>query len=148
MKARDFLELAKELSSVEKSANFRSSISRAYYAAYNFAYAFLREMNFTLSLGGRAHGEVPDHLANSKDVELQKRATQLKNLHADRIMADYELDDLSIESKRTAEQKCKSAEEIILSLEALQSTKSDPRGRYQAVRINIKGWKQSKGMIL
>ena len=92
MDPREFHRLAAQLVGGTSPAEFRTAVSRAYYAAYNVAVQILEEMGFRVSRGPAGHGEVQNRLSNCGDGEVIRVGSQLATLHSKRIQADYRLD--------------------------------------------------------
>jgi len=84
MDPRDFLDLAKKLSGGSTAAEYRTAISRAYYATYHVGAAFLKDIGCPISAGPQAHGEVRNDLSNCGDAELAGVGSQLADLHKKR----------------------------------------------------------------
>lgn len=122
MNPRDFNLVAFKLANGKIKAEFRSSISRAYYAAHNVGVEFIRHIGFELSTLHEAHQKVIDRLSNSKDIELQKVGSQLSSLRGDRIKADYRLDNTDIETQKKAKLAVSQASRLI---DALDTCKVD-----------------------
>src|SRR5438552_6773642 len=101
MNPREFQKLAVRLSATAGSAERRTAISRSYYAAFNVAASHLRAMKFPIAKGAAAHGEVRHCLANSGNIDVIQTANSLREMHAHRIRADYELERQDIESAAT-----------------------------------------------
>jgi len=74
MNPREFQQLASKLANGNSPAEFRTAISRAYYAAYNVGVEVLEQMGFRISEGPAGHGEVRHHLNNSGDIEMMRVA--------------------------------------------------------------------------
>jgi uncharacterized protein (UPF0332 family) len=55
MNGRDFLPLATQLAGGTTEAEWRSAVSRAYYAAFHVARRLLSELGFTVPRADRAH---------------------------------------------------------------------------------------------
>ena len=92
----EFLRVAKELRSqdshrIDREAELRSSISRAYYAAFKSAFNFLRDVDCDrlLSESPRIHGYVQDTFEQSHDMDRRSVGIRLKRLHEWRKKADY-----------------------------------------------------------
>ncbi len=65
MNFRDFLTVAATLAAGSTEADWRSSISRAYYAAFHVACDLLRDLHFTVPNSERAHAYLWLRLSNS-----------------------------------------------------------------------------------
>jgi len=118
MEPRQFLYLAERLA--EHGAypvEFRSAISRAYYAAFHFGLILLREMGFSIVRNASAHEEVYEHLNNGGDDELAKAASKINDLRTRRIHADYELNRADVEEKKNARMLVHQAARLIETIE-------------------------------
>jgi hypothetical protein len=86
-----YLELAEQLLAGDEASK-RSAISRAYYAAYNKARAYLQQNGVTVSTTGDSHASVWDSLGRRGTTYVRLRAaSQGKALRVRRNQADYEL---------------------------------------------------------
>ncbi len=122
-----FLYLAQRLA--EHGAypvEFRSAISRAYYAAFHSGLILLREMGFSIDQNASAHKEVYWHLHNSGDDELAKAASKMDALRTSRIHADYKLNRSDVEEKKNARMLVQQAERLIETIE--KRCQSEDRG--------------------
>jgi uncharacterized protein (UPF0332 family) len=91
MDARDFLNLADALASGGTEAEWRSAVSRLYYAAFHVARDLVRNLGFVVPRADRAHSFVYLRLANCGDPQVQWAAHSLNNLRQLRNEADYDL---------------------------------------------------------
>jgi uncharacterized protein (UPF0332 family) len=91
MQPREFLELAKELSKRDSEACRRTTISRAYYAAFHETRALLAGWGFAIRQSDQAHTAVTRRLANSGSTTLSVLSQQLVELKRVRNQADYDL---------------------------------------------------------
>jgi uncharacterized protein (UPF0332 family) len=87
-----FLELADELSTGSRQADWRSAVSRAYYAAFHKARSTLRQGGFRVPDGEQAHGYLWLRLSNSGHPDVVNAGDDLKNLRRIRNWADYDFD--------------------------------------------------------
>lgn len=116
-----YLGLAKALtgsaiSSCSEEAEWRASISRAYYAAFCTARDFLGFTNHA----SNPHKEVRETFKRDRDKTKKKIGNQLNQLHLSRIKADYRGEwsgDISISRER--DRALKQASEIVGSLQRL-----------------------------
>lgn len=93
MVPKDFIQLARELyRRFNNEAAFRSAISRSYYGLYNLMNRFLVNNNITLPNTAVAHELTYRYLHNCGDLNIQKLAKVLDDLHDDRNKADYHLE--------------------------------------------------------
>jgi uncharacterized protein (UPF0332 family) len=87
-----FLELADELSSGSREADWRTSISRAYYAAFHKARTLLHQVGFRVPNAERAHAYVWLRLSNSDHPDVDRAGDDLNQLRGIRNWADYDFD--------------------------------------------------------
>jgi uncharacterized protein (UPF0332 family) len=92
MNPRDFLDVADELIGGLKEAEWRSAISRAYYAAFQIARQLLLHCGFTVPPDQQAHTFLWLRLANSGHPDVQTAGSDLGELRTARNKADYDLD--------------------------------------------------------
>lgn len=90
MKADRFLEVARRLAEGSEPEDYRSAISRAYYAVFNVAEAFLRQMEFT-DPKRDPHQMMQTRLMASGDEAFIKLGSRLGDFHSQRIKADYRM---------------------------------------------------------
>jgi uncharacterized protein (UPF0332 family) len=98
------------------AADYRSAISRAYYAAYNVAEKFLRQMGFAKPKE-KYHIVLQQRLLASGDKEFIKIGSDLGDFHSRRVRADYNMDDKTTEVQANA---LAAVEEARRMIEALQ----------------------------
>jgi len=137
MEPRQFLYLAQRLT--EHGAypiEFRSAISRAYYAAFHFGLILLREMGFPIVQNASAHEEVYYHLNNSGDDVLVKAASELHDLRTKRIHADYDLNRPDVEKKENARMFVQQAARLIESIEKRCHSEN-----HSKIIVSIQEWK-------
>ena len=120
MNPRDFQELAAKLAGGSSPSEFRTSISRAYYAAFHVAAELLTCTGFHVPNGPAAHGEVARLLTNSSDPELRIVGVDLSDLRQVRNMADYQLRKTLVESASAARSSIEKAAIMIRILDACQ----------------------------
>lgn len=84
-----FLELADELSTGSRQADWRTAISRAYYAAFHKARTLLRQGGFRVPNAEQAHAYVWLRLSNSGHPDVDNAGDQLNRLRSIRNWADY-----------------------------------------------------------
>jgi len=115
---------------------FRSAISRAYYAAFHVGRNVLKKMGFSIYQNATGHEEVYQHLCNSGDDELAKAASKMNDLRAIRNNADYKLNRSDVEKKRNARMHVQQAERLIETIE--KRCQSEKRSE---IIIAIQEWK-------
>ena len=92
MNPRDFLEVAAEWSIGSREAEWRSTVSRGYYAAFHVARTLLVRTGFAVPAGPQAHGYLNLRLQNSGHAEVNQVGASLAALRSLRNQADYDLD--------------------------------------------------------
>lgn len=137
MDSRQFQFLASRLAEHGAyPAEFRTAISRSYYAVFHLGLDLLGGMGFSIPQNPNAHEEVYRHLNNSSDMDLVKVAVKMGDLRTKRIHADYRLNRSDVESKENAKMFVQSAERIIETMKKCLQGKN----RTQIIR-NIQDWK-------
>src|SRR5206468_1897350 len=114
MNPRDFLDLAGNLaaSAAPTSAELRTAISRAYYAAYHVAVALLKKMGVHLPGGWEAHRLVGEALRNGGDAKVSAASRDLDELRKSRWAADYDMEDVAVENQRMVQKIVARARQI------------------------------------
>ncbi len=87
-----FLNVADALSTGETEADWRSAISRAYYAAFHKAGWLLRRGGFQVPRGDRAHAYLWRRLSNAGHPDVTNVGRNLNHLRGRRNRADYDFD--------------------------------------------------------
>ncbi len=118
---------------------FRSAISRAYYAAFHVGLNVLKEMGFSIYQNASAHELVPDHLSNSGDNELDKATIKMHDLRMRRNHADYKLNRPDVEKKENARMHVQQAARLIETIE--KRCQSENRGE---IIEAIQEWKNRR----
>lgn len=119
----EYLELAQELageraSLASEEAKLRSSVSRAYYAAFCKARNHLRDIEGQpIPKGGKAHAYVRDQFKDSTDRSRKKIGNNLDRLRLRRNKADY--DDFVSGLSQFAIASLKSTQDVISALNTL-----------------------------
>lgn len=91
MTGHDFLVLADHLLAGSTEAEWRSAVSRAYYASFHVARDLMTALSFAVPRGDRAHGHLWLRLSNSGNASVGIAGHRLKDLRSARNRADYEL---------------------------------------------------------
>jgi len=91
MDPRDFLDIAGEWSVAAREAEWRSAVSRAYYAAFHVASRLFQRARFAVPRGEQAHGYLWLRLSNSGHPDVINAGRVLQELRRDRNHADYDL---------------------------------------------------------
>jgi uncharacterized protein (UPF0332 family) len=92
MNPRDLLDVADELASGRKEADWRSAVSRAYYAAFHVARELLEQCGFGVPRADQAHAYLWLRLANAGHPDVKEAGNALRELRRNRNWADYDLD--------------------------------------------------------
>lgn len=90
MDFRDYLTLARELVRRPKEADWRTGVSRAYYAAFHVARELLEDLGFRVPRAERAHAYLCLRLSNVGNVDVSAAGRQLNGLRGERNRADYD----------------------------------------------------------
>src|SRR5260370_319178 len=115
MQARDFLRLAISLAAGATEAEWRTAVSRAYYAAFHGARDLLDDCGFAVPRGEQAHGFLHLRLSNAGVAVVQQAGKDLNGLRRSRNWADYDLKQSF--AKALAAVQVALAEEVIRALE-------------------------------
>jgi uncharacterized protein (UPF0332 family) len=91
MTGGDFLTLAFQLAAGTTEAEWRSAVSRAYYAAFHVARDLLTDLGFTVPRADQAHEYLYRRLNNCGNVPVRQAAVTLHELRRHRNRADYDL---------------------------------------------------------
>jgi uncharacterized protein (UPF0332 family) len=140
MNPREFHVLADNLASGATPAEYRSAISRAYYAAFHVGVETLVALGFRVSRGGAGHGEVARCFDNSVIPETINAARELSNLHRLRIRADYHLDRVDVETASVAMSAVLQSQSIIATFDRILASPQRPQ-----IQSAIAAWRKSNG---
>ena len=88
----DFLNLAGDWASGSSEGEWRTSTSRAYYAAFHVARNLLRQAGFQVPMGDQCHNYVYVRLNNCGDGTIEAVGRAIHDLRRLRNRADYDLD--------------------------------------------------------
>ncbi len=125
MDPRRFLDVALTLKGGPGSAElYRTSIGRAYYAAFNVGVETLWSIGVQCSRGPGAHGELMNCLRGGGDQACQRIGALLQTLHSRRIDSDYEMADPGVETRAEADLACREASAVIIGLDKLRADPS------------------------
>ena len=139
MNPKEFQYLASRLAEHgEFPSDFRTAISRSYYAVYNLGISLLNEMGFPVPKTIDAHVLMRRHFDNSGDIELIEAAEKIKNLKTKRKHADYDLDRHDVEKKQNAKTIVHSADRLIQAMDKC----CNGSNRGQIIK-SIQNWKNS-----
>ena len=90
MNFRDFLRVAQGLSAGKTEAEWRSAISRSYYALFHVASELLMILGFRVPRMDRGHAFLWLRLSNSSNPDVSQAGRDLNKLRSDRNTADYD----------------------------------------------------------
>lgn len=91
MNPLDFLELALELKNSAREASIRTSVSRAYYAIFNYIKEDLKVRGVSVPKGPDAHRFVREYLLKTGNPEAISMSRILQDLRWERNIADYDM---------------------------------------------------------
>ncbi len=120
MNPRDFLDVAAEWATGAREAEWRSAVSRAYYAAFHVARQLLVQSGFAIPDGPTGHAAVWLRLANAGHPDIVAVGNGLNSLRGFRNQADYNLGALFLEA--LAVTQTEAAQDAISILDQLLTT--------------------------
>jgi hypothetical protein len=143
MKPSDFVTVALDLvnKAAPTAADLRTAVSRAYYALYNTAVAFLSQVGLSAVSTQEAHREIPKGLRHCADPKLMAVAAVLDGLRTARWEADYDMAAASPEHLKTVKKHVHHAKQAVKELEACEQDKA----RFQAARNSLRSWAAGVG---
>ena len=141
MNPSDFNIVAYNLahSKTSTAAEFRSSISRSYYAVFHVGVDILNDIGIKVDTGPASHGDVVQKLNHTNDRELKIVGSQLNDLRSARIQADYRLNDTNIENPDKAKAVVQQATNLIAKVDGCK--KGEPSRKNNAAKC-IKEWQE------
>lgn len=123
---REYLLLARRLAAGSTEAEWRSAISRAYYAVFHLVLRFFEDLGFHVPRADSAHKYLVLRLLNCKDPQTETAGGFLDDLRHERNVSDYDL--LRDITQPIAQGRLQVADQIIQSLAA---------ARHEPVRTQI-----------
>jgi uncharacterized protein (UPF0332 family) len=90
MNWRDFLPLATRLAKGGTESDWRTAVSRAYYAAFHVARLLFADMNFVVPRADRAHQYLVFRLSNCGESTVEQAGRDLDTVRRLRNRADYD----------------------------------------------------------
>lgn len=87
-----FLDVADDLSTGSREADWRSATSRAYYSAFHKARRFFLQCGFVVPRAEQSHAFLWLRLSNSGHPDVENAGVQLNQLRRARNQADYDVD--------------------------------------------------------
>jgi len=143
MNSRAFLQLAQRLLIKEKNPEgFRTTISRAYYAAFNVTSEFLKAIDCQIPDGPQGHSQAEFRLNNAGDTALAEIATYLGDLRTERNAADYRLSKTHVEHEEFAQNMVDVAGRIIGELDTCNRSSQRKNKAKAAIKTYMKSTKQ------
>ena len=127
MNWRDFVSLAARLATGATEADWRTAVSRAYYAAFHVARRLFADLNFTVPRADRAHQYLVFRLSNSGESAVEQAGRDLETLRRLRNRADY--DEAPVLTQPQAAAAVQPAEGTILALDAARQEPTRTRVR-------------------
>jgi uncharacterized protein (UPF0332 family) len=91
MSPRDFLDTADDLAAGARESDWRSAVSRAYYAAFHTGRALLRQIGFPVPDADSGHQYASRRLAGAGRPDISRLGNDLAHLRGLRKRADYDL---------------------------------------------------------
>jgi uncharacterized protein (UPF0332 family) len=116
MNWRDFLLLAARLAAGSTEADWRTAVSRAYYAAFHIARQLFVDLQFTVPRADRAHQYLVFRLSNCGEPAVEQAGRDLETLRRLRNRADCDATPAVTQGQAAAAVQL--AEGIILVLDA------------------------------
>lgn len=88
---------------LDKESNYRSSINRAYYCAFNLVLSYAKvELSYVKSKKQGTHKSLINFLKRNRDHRIKKLGSLLDNIRKSRVNCDYR-DDIIIADKKSTE---------------------------------------------
>ena len=87
----EFQDTAERLGQGATEGDWRSAISRAYYAVFHWFHEFLLSNGLDVGRGGQSHFNLYSGLLNCGFARVAAIATRIDGLRAHRVWADYDL---------------------------------------------------------
>lgn len=91
MTGDDFLTVAERLAREATEADWRSAVSRAYYAVFHAVRVLFQDLGFVVPRADRCHAYLHLRLHNCGDAQMQFAGLKMNDLRQFRNQADYDL---------------------------------------------------------
>ena len=91
MDPREFLKLARNLNASPSEAAQRTAVSRAYYGVYLSAQELLAVEGLPFQNDASDHRRVPEYLTHAHDATISGIGNASRDLHHERVLADYRM---------------------------------------------------------
>jgi uncharacterized protein (UPF0332 family) len=141
MDPRAFLSLAKRLLDSERNPEgLRTTVGRAYYAAFNVAAEFFSGTGCEIPDGPQGHARAYHYLNNCNGQSLIEAGRHLDDLRGERNAADYKLHKKHVEKEANVRNLVDVADEVIRSLD---SCKDGPAERRKGVAEAVIAYKKA-----
>lgn len=111
-------------------ASCRTAIGRAYYGAFHLAASLLKDIGIEAPKNANTHAFVRHRLSNSAHEDAELIGSLLYDLYADRIAADYDLNDEVVETIENARSSVERATRI--QSEIVKCSTSEPKAAIKA----------------
>jgi len=118
MDVRDFLTLAQRDVAGSTEAEWRTGVSRAYYAVFHVARQLFRDLGFVVPRAEQAHRYLWLRLSNCGDNGGEQAGQDLDILRRDRNRADYDVDQVFRQDE--AMRSSVRAEQLLQTLDTLR----------------------------
>lgn len=135
MNGREFLVVADAPAAAGTNAAWRSSISRAYYAAFHTAREFVVRLQFRVPAADQAHAYLWLRLSNTGDPAADRIGRLLRDLRGRRNAADYDL--VRSRTQAIAIDAAADVRDVIRWIDALASSPTE-----QVVRDGMRAYEQ------
>jgi len=127
-------------------AGARSAVSRAYYGIFHLARNTLRDLVAEFPASGRAHNLIPQYLQSADHPQASSAATLLSSLHSNRILADYDLSNPSVENMQHAKLQVEMALETQRLIEEFRRHCQSDQAVPDKLRVGLQKVKSAHGM--
>jgi uncharacterized protein (UPF0332 family) len=125
----DFVDLAARLSNGNNEAEFRTSVSRAYYGTFHAAVQILVEAGILLPVGPESHHKVRLCLLECGEPAGFRAGSRLQTLRKQRNIADYDLQDSINQDEKNAKSQVEIARLILRLLDTCRQEPARTRFR-------------------
>jgi hypothetical protein len=137
MSPQDFLSLAKRLAAGPGEAEWRSAVSRTYYAVFRTAIQFVESCGVKLPHSAAAHDKVSHCMQNCESEDLALAGIKLNSLRKMRNLADYQLADKQLGTGKVALTLLIVADEILAAVNKAAVQSADIRRHVRAYARDV-----------
>jgi uncharacterized protein (UPF0332 family) len=120
MKPEAFLAVAKDLANGSREADWRSAVSRAYYAAFHASLTAINNCGVRFGKSSAAHEKLAICLQHAGSSQVTTAGMQLGSLRTARNEADYDLHSRLFQSAHTPAIQISVAEQVVAATAAIQ----------------------------